>query len=375
MKLAHKWILVGLGTASLAAIAYGCGGSSSPAPSNAGSNAPPTRPNAPATTSTDEHNYAIHQLFLGDSDRQFATSTSAWKSFGFNIDGKVSTKDSTDVCTPIEGGGKDVHNNGNGGIDNSFGAKIVPIIQTFTHDISKTISDAVGGGSFTVMFDTVGLSSDPAQTNTGLKAKLFEGDKFPGTPSWSTSDVWPVDPLFLSNKSDATSSTAILPNAFVLNGLWVSGDPSDVSLSIKVFGQTLSLTVHVATVVFQHDGSKGDNGIIGGVLDTEELVAGLKTVAGRLNESLCGSAAFDSIAKQIRGASDILKDGTNAAGVPCNAVSIGIGFSADEIGKPQAVAVPSPPPPDKCDGGGTGDDGGGGDAGDDGGGGDAATGG
>jgi hypothetical protein len=84
------------------------------------------------------------------------------------------------------------------------------------------------------------------------------------------------------------------------------------------------------------------------VLDTEELVAAMKAVAGSFDISLCSGPTFDSIAQQIRAASDIMSDGTNGdPNLVCNGISIGLGFDA----KPAllgAVAAPVTPPPDPC---------------------------
>src|SRR5262245_50566063 len=52
-----------------------------------------------------------------------------WKKFGFNIDGKVSTGTSMDVCKPNAGGnGNTAYPDGDNGIDNSFGKNVLPTI-------------------------------------------------------------------------------------------------------------------------------------------------------------------------------------------------------------------------------------------------------
>ena len=51
----------------------------------------------------------------------------------------------------------------------------------------------------------------------------------------------------------------------------------------------------------------------------------------------CGSA-WSAISQQILQAQDILVDGTNTAGQPCNAISIGLGFDGVQIGPVQTVA-------------------------------------
>jgi hypothetical protein len=203
------------------------------------------------------------------------------------------------------------------------------------------------------MLDTVGLTDDPAQTNTGLTGQLFAGGKL-DNPTFSLSDKWPVRPELLNDgKTVASGSKVKFGDAFIVNGQWVNGVGTDVKLSLAFGGVALDINIHKATIVFNHAGADAANGTIAGVIDTAELINGLRSVAGRISDSLCSGSAFDSIAQQIQQASDIMTDGTNAAGKSCSAISIGIGFTAKEISPPSTVADLGTPAPDKCADGGT----------------------
>ena len=50
----------------------------------------------------------------------------------------------------------------------------------------------------------------------------------------------------------------------------------------------------------------------------------------------------------IRQASDMLKDGSQAPGVPCDGISVGLGFTGKRVGNPTKVAPVGNPPPDPC---------------------------
>lgn len=65
-------------------------------------------------------------------------------------------------------------------------------------------------------------------------------------------------------------------------------------------------------------------------------------------QSLCSGSAFDSIAQQISQAQDIQLDGTNAAGTPCTAISIGLGFDGVQIGPVDTVSFPEGQLPNIC---------------------------
>jgi hypothetical protein len=204
------------------------------------------------------------------------------------------------------------------------------------------------------MLDITGLSTDAKQTATGLTGQLFAGGKFSQTtgvnPTWTTADDWPVLADLLNDGMTIASGSKIkFGSSYIVNGTWVNGSPGDVVLTLAIGGQALSLTVHQAIITFDHtSAAHADNGTIAGVITTDELIMGLKAVAGRISTSLCSGSAFDSIAQQIRQASDIMHDGTNVAGTSCDAISIGLGFTSDQIGEPMTVAPIGCPSPDPC---------------------------
>ena len=84
---------------------------------------PPAMPDAPATTASGVRTFAVRSLYLGDATRAGSASASAWKSLGYNPDGKVSSSRSTDVCQRVQGAIASVQNDGDTGIDNAFGSR------------------------------------------------------------------------------------------------------------------------------------------------------------------------------------------------------------------------------------------------------------
>ncbi len=359
MKLARVFGLMSVGVAAGGIFLFQACSSSSSATSSVGK--PPGKPaSGTPTASTTEHNFAIYNLLLGDAPRGTgaAQSTTAWKKFGYNIDGKVSTRNSTDVCKVSNSGPKSVHDNGENGIDNSFGANILPIIlNTAGAQGPATINQAITDGKFTIMFDVTGLDDTPTQTNTGLTAQVLAGGAFDpdgGTkPTYTMADNWPVRPELLSNPTDPKSSMVKFTDAYVTNGTFVNADPgtgnSDITIALSFSGVALSLTIHKAIVTFDHTAAGlADNGTIAGVIGTEELITGLKAVAGRISTSLCTGSAFDGIAGQIKQASDIMHDGTQSADQTCDGISIGLGFVAKQIGNPAKVGSLGTPTPDPC---------------------------
>src|SRR6184192_3099548 len=83
---------------------------------------PPPMPNASASQNSSVTTFAVDHLFFGDRSSDGGLSYSGWKRLGYDLDGKQTSKSSTDVCAAA------IRTNqvdGQGGIDNAFGGTIV----------------------------------------------------------------------------------------------------------------------------------------------------------------------------------------------------------------------------------------------------------
>ena len=348
MKLFNSLSLLAVGIGACGIIAsQGCGSSDSGSSSSGGTTATgKTPPGVPAgatpTTSTTKKTFAVNQLFLGETNRSNAPTKDAWKDYGYNIDGLTTTKESKDVCTRQGGADSAKQEDGNGGIDNAFGRTVLGFILGLVPTPSKTLNDSIQGGSFTIMFEVTGLTDDAKQTNTGLSGRLLIGGAFGANkkPTFTAADDWPY------------RSSPIIPisDAYINNGTFVNGSGgATVELALFIQGVQLSLSINRAAITFDHTGADEiTNGTISGVIGTEALVSGIEKVAGRISTQLCGGSTLDTIKQTIRQASDILQDGTNAAGKNCDAISIGLGFTGKHIGDPKTIATDAVPPPDPC---------------------------
>ncbi len=377
----NRKLFVGiLGAAGALALAVGCGGSSD---SNSGSGGggtggsdggtvdppctdctvppaqPPDAPGGDGAGTT----LAVNKLYLGDTDWDGNPNPDAWKDFGYDLDGFKSTKNSANHCKVNAGGSKAaIQTDGNGGIDNSFGFNIMPIITSLATDASTKINDNINSGAFTIILKIDGIGGG---TNyAGLPASLYAGAQLVdanGTetvPKWDGTDQWPVYCELMNDCqtsgtkqiADGNDSKVKFPSSYVANGTWVSGSKANVALSLSVSGYSLSLTIHNAVLTAKLDGGNppagATRGIIAGILETEELITSLQSVAGNIDSSLCEGSTFDNIAQQIRATSDIMKDGTQNPDAVCDGISIGLGFDmkAVQVGKVMDKAEAGPDP-------------------------------
>jgi hypothetical protein len=332
----------------------GCSSSPEAAPADAGDEGivPPNRPGGPTTTAATRHAYAIHRVYLGATDRSVppVTTPTAWESYGYDLDGKATTALSTDVCSLSAGAASATQDDGVDGIDDSFGENLAPPLSV---DQGST-DDEISVGMYSTLFVVDGWDdSNAAQTATGLTGVVLAAEGLNRTPTWTTADHWPIDDTYVAPSMPGTDpvggATSKIAGAYVLEGEFVSGSPTDVAIRVGFAGPPLPLVIHHATVTWRNNGvGHVTQGTIAGVLDVDEVVASvMENIGADLHWTPvdCASGPWAGIQQVIERSADILHDGTNRAGVQCDAISIGIGFDADEVAIPVAADVVGPPMP------------------------------
>ncbi len=311
----------------------------------------PLTPEAGTTTSNVVSTFAVTTVLLGEADLRGVESTSAWRAFGFDLDGKATTSSSTDVCSLHPGAPNVDQVDGLLARDNAFGSVLLPIIESVGSLVrgqpSILQSGLIQSGAWTWLLEVTGLPSDPKQSTDGLRAQLFVGAQLGSAPSFDSTMNWPVLASSLANGVSVAGGARVqFSNVFVTDGTLVATDAAEpLVLPMIVVDGLHPLRIHHPTITLTL-ASLDSAGVVAGVLDPEDVVAALQNFAGHISRSLCGSA-FDAIAEQLRDAQDILDDTSNAPGVPCNAISIGIGITARVIANPTTVAA-DPPAPDFC---------------------------
>jgi hypothetical protein len=362
--------------------ASGCGGTIAASPDGGGTSSastpcngvhstaspPPFPTGAGIVVDSRPHNYALQQLFLGDTDRQGNLAATAWQSFGYDLDGKATSACSTDVCTLTPGASRQVQVDGNGGVDNSWGANFVPLLLMVDAEGPTQINQELEGGDWTSMTFVDGFddSAGNATTAAGLTGVELLGARYPGgPPPFDLTTNWPVDPSSVqgcSYPAGCAPGTDPLRNAltkfdgaFQTKGTFVSGAPQLFVLPLSIGGMRMTLNIHAAYITFDPDFPGAvTNGTIAGAILASDLADQL---AQPMMPSLCQGTAYQSVITQIEQMADIVLSGdgttlSNPAGTPCNAISIGLGFNADEIAIPTDIALPTQPQPDSCSDGG-----------------------
>jgi len=232
--------------------------------------------------------------------------------------------------------------------------------------VSQVLSEEIGQGQFTALLNTHGIQGgETMQSAVGLTGGIFVGGAYGGSgpATYPLGDSgteflidasWPVNRSSLVPGGGVEDAAAVqFPSAYITNDVWVSGSLSStptltIPLTILIDGHALTFTVHHAVITFVYsptDAGQGLalHGVLAGVLDTTELLEHLATTLGPVaGGQFCGvlRTTFepDLLAAQdmILGPDDAI---SNKPGVACNAISVGLGFDADEIQIPTKVAA------------------------------------
>ncbi len=315
---------------------------------------PPARPTGAGPGDGTGVIFGTSQLYIGTHTRAGVEDPKAWADYGYDLDGHITGQDFTNHCTPAGNAPpKSVFPDGTDGIDNSFGKYLLPIIKTAAvaaggDDLQASLNQAITDGDFNIMLD---LSNLGANSNYDpITAQLYAGKEGMGTV-WNLVPEFFSPPLTQGPLPGSLNSPVKFASSYVNNNTWVSGEKGIVALSLAIGGQAFSLNIRSAVITMELDAghTSAKNGVIAGVLDTEELIAQVRDVLGPFIS--CDGAAVDGVLNQLRQGSDIMKDGTNGPGQVCNGISIGLGFDATVVTL-GAVGAPSEPATSECDGGG-----------------------
>lgn len=273
---------------------------------------------------------AVKDFYAGDATRDYTVTSTAWKDYGDNLDGLTTTPASSDVCQRTPGAPSSVQADGTGGIDNSFGSGFVPIVQSLTGnpDISFTGSTQIGKGkASTSVFAIDGSGKGTATT------RFFSGLPLGKSPAWSGADEWPIADESVTGQS-LLSPVVSFPKS-TLDGTTFDSGPNasgpDGWVLVQVETVAVRIPIHKMRIHGTLKSGSIDDGIISGIIKTDELIAETKRILGTANQAFCSGSVFDGIATQIKQLQDIRDDGTQDPGKPCNAISIGLGFSAQKV--------------------------------------------
>jgi hypothetical protein len=268
---------------------------------------------------------AIHTVDLGD----MGTTP------GYDLDSTCTCyQDAGNSCVGPSSQ-KSTYCDADGGIDNQA-AKLFQLIELPLGSAnfgSAFFSEKANDGAWSLLIRISGYNGQPDDPKVDVA--FFPTKGFGAPPKWDGTDNWPVDstavgdgglsaPVYTSN--GAYVSGGILVATFPTNRITLAGGTEIISvqLSAGVLTGQLSAVGGVYSI---------KNGVIAARWSSADIFKALSSYRDNNGNPICTTQPTYSIAKGvICNDLDINVDGTQPKSAPCNALSIGIGFTADPAG-------------------------------------------
>ncbi len=317
-----------------------------PGPSPTGAT-PPPRPPAMSSGGATKW-FAVKKLNLGLTHRLTGVADySAWKQYGYDLDARTTTKEdsktSANSCKRRAGSPTSVLTDGELGRDNNFGQHFMAVVKSLKADAEDAVNFAILEGRTTLLLrlDNVG----PAD-NASVPGALFVGGIRGVAPKWDGTDKWPIDS---SSVNAMKESLYKFPKGYMAGGTWVSGDLGSGTALVPIPLTYPPILMPLDSAVMSFNVATGDMGTIAGAANTAKLTESMTPALKRYG--ICpGNATYEQVVATMTQSADLvigaplLQDVTRE----CDALSVGIGFTASPITASDVILAPPPPVPDEC---------------------------
>lgn len=291
---------------------------------------PPDPPPGPPGDASGPVVIAITRLSFGTEKLSDGlASTDAWREYGFDLDGLVTTTSFNNHCGPNSSANPNASfPDGYDGRDNAWGKKILPLVRSMHGgtDVETPWNRPIWDGLQTLLIDLPNLGT--GANYAPLDARALTGVNRSSDGAWQLASRYRV--------GHAGEPRAMeFESAYLVHDTFVGRAPL-IELDIADYLVPLHLRIHHAIVAMElsPDHKTATNGTIAGILATEELIGTLQSAVGQFAPDLCAGSAIDSVLTQWRQASDIGVGGTQDPTKTCDGISIGLAFegAATEVG-------------------------------------------
>jgi hypothetical protein len=294
----------------------------------------------------------VNHFYLAQRDvSSDMPSKTAWKTIGFDIDHVCTSLDDAKAnigtCKRSPSAPQDALLDGEGCRDNNFGSQIVPLVSLVDGEFEKTSNTAVMNGVNTWLLELEDLDDD--KDDPYVVGKFYKAATATSLPRFDGTDVREVDAESV-NDMDIDKPKALFSQGYLADDVFVSGDPGafDVSLPIQGISVTLPLSGGVLVLRLDRAHEKGELGTIAGGIAKDKIGSVLGPIADAAG--VCpGDPLYTGLFKAIDDSMDLVMDAPNMQNpaVDCNAMSIGVGFTAVPV-QPSTTVVPTPPRATMC---------------------------
>ena len=219
-----------------------------------------------------------------------------------------------------------------GGVDNQA-AKLFQLIELplgAGNFGSTFFSEKANDGNWSLLIQISNYNGQP--DDPAVDVAFFPTKGLGMTPMWNGNDAWPVDSTAVGDGGPGTSIYNS-NGAYVSGGILVATFPTN---RITLAGGTETISVQLSAGVLTARLSKANGmyslteGVIAARWSGTDIFRSLSSFRDNNGNPICTNMTTYTVAKGvICNDLDISVDGTQPKSAPCNALSIGIGFTAD----------------------------------------------
>jgi hypothetical protein len=304
---------------------------------------PPNKVRGQGLGGTQDLWFAIYSVDYGDGDG--IPSAATYSSIGYDLDRVCTSLGDPPVCVQ----GKAAPKDGVDGRDNAAGEIFFEIKSTF-----QIIADPIGSkkdtalvqaGAFSIVFHITGYNGQPDDDQVRFEWYMpapFGSDVEAGAnppPTWNGTDRWPI------RTQDSLPDGGIGPlvaddNAYVAGKVVVASLPRGSRIAGGSIDFDLSGVFVTATLDTTPQGTAMSAGTLAGTWGQAQVLGGI----GKLFESVGKCTDFplyQNLKSLVCGALDVSASGVPLPTQPCDALSIGVAFTAKPVLAPTTtVDVP-----------------------------------
>lgn len=262
---------------------------------------------------------------------------------GLNLDGACTCPEPSS-CIPDDDADEDLLCDAGGGVD-AQSRRIFAQLALLTNDqfSSRELSQDADDGRWGLLFRIEGWTGEP--TDTRIRFSLYGSPGLPdeAIPTWTGDDAWSIDATSVEPDGTVDQPLYVDENAYVADGVVVASLPqSGITLATSGARLDLKLVAGFLRARLVEEGGQWAlrDGILASRLRTADLFQALDGFRDGDEEPLCTDSPLFALARDaICESADIFSDaGTPTS--PCDAISVGIGFTAEAA---RLGAVTEPP--------------------------------
>jgi hypothetical protein len=314
---------------------------------------PPCPPTVPDPASPpDPLVLAVRSMRLGMNNK----NTEDWKDLGIDFDCIATPASGSPApCARVQGTPSATVEDGHAGRDNSFGRNIGGLVCLLeSWNLLKNVEETgnadleSGSAGLLLIVEGFGGGRDDPLVRVGIVQSDGTRDAAGANQTkalWDGNDLWSR----VKTGLDANGNPTYFDDAaYVTGGVVVAHLPDGLPIRFETSSGTLEMLLNKSVLMFtlSADNQKATEGVVAGVWHTQGAMSAFDSYAAQ--SGICPSNPNYKVAREaLSKSSDIRLDLKPMPALECNAMSLGLGFTAQRA-KLGAIVEAPPKKPDLC---------------------------